>query len=198
MNSIIATHSHIDHIGSLSRFRQEYGTKIIAYEPDAQAIETGARVGAETYEVGYQPCPVDIHLEKAERCLRFGKYVLKIIHIPGHTKDSIAIYTDVASKRILFGQDVNGSYEAIWGGKPNQAITSLQKLMELKADILCEGHFGIYPPDAEVNKYIDDCLHQLQQRTRGLHERFLQLYHSRLYPTLLSSNYSTYLVNGKV
>ncbi|MPN63429.1 hypothetical protein SDC9_211188 [bioreactor metagenome] len=31
----------------------------------------------------------------------------------------------------------------------------MQKLLDLKADILCEGHFGIYQPAAAVRKYIE-------------------------------------------
>ena len=31
---------------------------------------------------------------------------------------------------------------------------SMQKLMDHEADILCEGHFGIFQPKDEVKKYI--------------------------------------------
>ena len=165
LSSIIATHCHIDHIGALSRFRQEYGAKIIAHEIDAQAIETGRRVGAELYGVDYQPCPVDVRLREAEQTLRFGKYELKPLHIPGHTQGSIIVYTDIVGKRVLFGQDIHGPYEVTWGGDPAQAITSLQKIIKLNADILCEGHFGIYQPADKVKRYIEDYLCQLQQET---------------------------------
>ncbi len=165
LNSIIATHCHIDHIGALSQFRQEYGVKIIAHELDAQAIESGKWIGAELYGVDYQPCPVDIKLQKAEHNLRFGKHELKTTHIPGHTKGSIVVYADIAGKRILFGQDIHGPYEVAWGGDPNQAIISLQKLIDLRADILCEGHFGIYQPASEVKRYIESYFYELQQRT---------------------------------
>lgn len=167
LSSIIVTHCHIDHIGALSRFRQEYSANIIAHEMDAQAIETGRRVGAEVYGVDYQPCEVDIRLKEVEHTLRFSKYELKTLHIPGHTQGSIAVYTDVAGKRVLFGQDIHGPYEVTWGGDLDQAITSLQKLIDLKADILCEGHFGIYQPAGKVKRYIEDedYLYQLQQET---------------------------------
>lgn len=163
LSSIIVTHRHIDHIGALSQFRQKYGVKIIAHELEAQAIESGEKVGAEFYGVNYQPCPVDIRLEKTEQNLCFGRHELKTLHIPGHTPGSIVVYTDIAGKRILFGQDIHGPYEPDWGGNPNQATISLQKLIDLKADILCEGHFGIYQPASEVKIYIESYLQQLQQ-----------------------------------
>lgn len=43
ISTVIVTHCHIDHIGSLARFKQKYGAKIIAHELDAEAIETGKR-----------------------------------------------------------------------------------------------------------------------------------------------------------
>jgi hypothetical protein len=40
-------------------------------------------------------------------------------------------------------------------GEPQQALVSLQKLIWLKSDILCEGHFGIYQPAKEAEKYLE-------------------------------------------
>ena len=143
LSTVIATHCHTGHIGSLARFRQEYGVKIMGHELDTQAIETGKWVGDEVYGIDYQTCPVDTRLAKAEHNLRFGKHELMALHIPGHTQGSIGICVDIAGKRVLFGQDIHGPYEIAWGGNPNQAIISLQKLIDLKADTLCERHFGI-------------------------------------------------------
>ena len=38
LSSIIVTHAHIDHIGSLHDLKDIYGVKIIAHEDDAEAI----------------------------------------------------------------------------------------------------------------------------------------------------------------
>lgn len=163
ISTVIVTHSHIDHIGALSRFQQRYGAQIIAHSLDAKAIETGKGTGADIYRVNYEPCQVDIKLEKAEEILVFGGQEFIALHIPGHTRGSIAAYTDIANKRILFGQDIHGPYEPMWGGEPDKASTSLQKLIDLKADILCEGHFGIYQPASEVEDYINSYLQQLRR-----------------------------------
>jgi len=93
--------------------------------------------------------------------LSFGRYQLTTIHIPGHTPGSIAVYLDIDNQRILFGQDIHGPYIPQWGGNPPQAKVSLQKLIDLKADILCEGHFGIYEPASAVEKYIKGYLDRL-------------------------------------
>ena len=65
ISTVVVTHCHIDHVGSLAKFKQEYGAKIIAHNLDAQAIETGKGTGAELYGVSYEPCHVDIKLKKA-------------------------------------------------------------------------------------------------------------------------------------
>jgi hypothetical protein len=63
-------------------------------------------------------------------------------------------------KRVLFGQDVHGPY-ILKGSDPLQAKLSLQKLIDLEADILCEGHFGIYQPATEVKRYIEGYLYSI-------------------------------------
>ena len=164
ISTVIATHRHIDHIGSLSKFQQIYGAQIIAHSLDAEAIETGKGTGAEVYGVGYEPCHVDIKLDGPETKLVFGGQEFTAVHIPGHTGGSIAVYMDVCGKRILFGQDIHGPYEAMWGGETGKAVVSLQRLIDIKADILCEGHFGIYQPAKEVEDYIKGYLQQLERQ----------------------------------
>ncbi|MBM3131916.1 MAG: MBL fold metallo-hydrolase [Chloroflexi bacterium] len=161
LKAILVTHAHIDHIGALRRFRDEFGLQIIAHELDADNIEQGTRVGAEAYGVDYEPCPVDRRIKGSEESLAFGKYELKVIHIPGHTPGSISAYMDTSDGRVLFGQDIHGPYLPEWGGDRTKAKKSLQKLIDLKADILCEGHFGIYKPAAAVEKYIRGYLRSL-------------------------------------
>jgi len=163
ISTIVVTHCHIDHTGSLAKFKQKYNAQIIAHELDAGAIETGRGTGAELYGVDYEPCRVDVKLEGTEQKLIFGGQEFTALHIPGHTKGSIALYTNMGGKRILFGQDIHGPYEAMWGGEPEKAIISLQKLIDLKADILCEGHFGIYQPANEVKDYIEGYLRQVKK-----------------------------------
>ncbi|MCX5999596.1 MAG: MBL fold metallo-hydrolase, partial [Chloroflexi bacterium] len=160
--AVIATHAHIDHIGSLGRFQSRFGAKVIAHELEIDAIETGVGTGAEFYGVAYEPCDVDVKLSQPEETLNYCGYALKTIHIPGHTRGGIAVYMD-AGKRVLFGQDIHGPY-FLPGADTAAAKVSLQRLIDLKADILCEGHFGVYQPAREVRSYIEQYLHALQRQ----------------------------------
>ena len=161
LKSILVTHAHIDHIGSLHRFQKEFSAQVIAHELDADAIEGRGEVAAEAYRVSYTPCHVDRRIKGSEETLHLGKYELNMIHIPGHTPGSIAAYLDIDKQRVLFGQDIHGPYYPEWGADPALARLSLQKLADLNADILCEGHFGIYQPASEVKRYIQQYLNSL-------------------------------------
>jgi glyoxylase-like metal-dependent hydrolase (beta-lactamase superfamily II) len=155
IKAILATHAHIDHIGSLHKFQEQYKSQIIAHELDADTIESGIGVAAEAYGVDYLPCTVDTKLSGDEQTLEFGDHKLNIVHIPGHTPGSVAAYIDIDGKRVLFGHDIHGPYLPEWGADRELAVASLQKLIDLKADILCEGHFGVYQPTDEVRRYIE-------------------------------------------
>ncbi len=154
LSAILVTHAHIDHVGSLHQFQAVFGVQVIAHEIDAKAIEQETGVGAQAYDVDYHPAHVDFKIQGSEESLQFGEYELKIVHIPGHTAGSIAAYVDMDESRVLFGQDIHGPYYREWGADPAQAKLSLQKLIELRADILCEGHFGIFQPATAVERYI--------------------------------------------
>ncbi len=169
LSFIIATHRHVDHVGGLSRFREKYKVKVIAHELDAEAIESGRRVGAEFYGIEYQPCPVDIKLAGKVSELRLKKYILKILNIPGHTPGSVVTYVDINGKRVLFGQDIHGPYEQAFGGDISEAVKSLEELSSLNADILCEGHYGIYQPATEVHQYIKSHLDLLKKKLGSSH-----------------------------
>ncbi|MFC1925967.1 MBL fold metallo-hydrolase [Chloroflexota bacterium] len=159
IRAVIATHAHLDHIGALYQFRERFGAQVIAHELEVKAIQTGRGTGAEYYGMAYKPCQVDIKLCKEEEILSYGGYELKALHIPGHTPGGIAVYVDMG-KRVLFGQDIHGPY-FLKGSDKVKAKLSLQKLIDLEADILCEGHFGIYQPSSEVKRYIEGYLYSL-------------------------------------
>jgi glyoxylase-like metal-dependent hydrolase (beta-lactamase superfamily II) len=60
--------------------------------------------------------------------------------------------------KVLFGQDIHGPFYASFGSDLDAWGKSMHKLLDLEADILCEGHFGIIRPASEVRDYIEDYL----------------------------------------
>ena len=156
ISTLILTHNHIDHIGSASYFRTQFGLKIIMHELDADAVEEGdsVKTAASCYGTFLSPTPIDIRLKREHEILKFGDEELHCLHTPGHTPGSLSVYLDRAGKRILFGQDIHGPFLEIFGSDMGKWKVSMEKLLALDADILCEGHFGIFQPKENVKRYI--------------------------------------------
>lgn len=156
---IIATHCHIDHIGGLSLWKERYGCKVIAHELDRAGIEgeNNDLTAASMYGVDYKPVKVDTILngEQAEICI--GELEFHFLHTPGHTPGSISVYIDTRDGRVLFGQDIHGPFSPAWGSDLGQWRRSMQKLLDLNFDVLCEGHAGVYR-GKEIRRYIESYL----------------------------------------
>lgn len=164
ISHVILTHCHIDHIGSAPYFREKYGAKIIIHELDAKAVETGdsIRTAANWYGTTFPPTKIDRKLKGEHEILKFGNEELHCLHTPGHTPGSISIYLDRGGKRVLFGQDIHGPFNKAFGSDISAWKKSMQTLLTLEADILCEGHFGVYQPKNKVRDYIERYLEEYE------------------------------------
>jgi len=156
LTKILLTHSHIDHIGGAPEIRRRFGSKIYIHKLDAPPLENGDLIltAANWYQTSFPPTPVDVKFNLQEEILMVGGQKIICLHTPGHTQGSICIYLDKNGKRILFGQDLHGPIVAEFGSSLEDYGRSTKKLLDLDADILCEGHFGIYKTKKDVRNYI--------------------------------------------
>lgn len=164
VSHVILTHCHIDHIGSAPFFRGKYQSKIVIHELDAKALETGdsVRTAANWYGTTFPPTKIDRKLKGAYETLKFGNEELHCLHTPGHTPGSIAVYLDRSGQRVLFGQDIHGPFNKAFGSDIEAWKKSMQALLALEADILCEGHFGIFQPKNKARAYIERYLEEYE------------------------------------
>jgi metallo-beta-lactamase class B len=162
IDTLVLTHCHVDHIGAANQVKALSNCKIVVHEDDLEAIETGdpGRTAANWY--GMQLDRVDIDdediVEGASTNMAFSNGEIALIHTPGHTPGSmVAVVETPDNKRVLFGQDIHGPFDPAFGSDTEAWRKSMGNLVALDADILCEGHYGIYEGGA-VREFIEEHL----------------------------------------
>jgi glyoxylase-like metal-dependent hydrolase (beta-lactamase superfamily II) len=156
LTKVFLTHCHIDHIGGAPELKKRFGLKIFIHLLDAPPVEKGDQIltAAEWYQTTFPPTQVDEKFNSSEEILEIGQQIIHCLHTPGHTPGSISIYLDRDGKRVLFAQDLHGPLLSEFGSNLEDYAHSTKTLLELNADILCEGHFGIFKTKKEVRNYI--------------------------------------------
>ena len=153
---LLLTHCHYDHSGGAAGLRRRFGWPVALHALEAPYLESGDdRVSAAAwYSEHLAACPVDVRLADGERFF-LGQRSLQALHLPGHSPGSVAYVVESDGRRVVFAQDVHGPLHPDLLSKRNDYQASLRKLLALEADILCEGHFGIFVGRAAVAAFIE-------------------------------------------
>lgn len=153
---IIATHAHIDHIGSLAHFKRDFPLTIVAHALDASAIETADPyyTAAAWYGLRPEPIEVDVKIEAHKHILNLGGTDIICLHTPGHTPGSLSVYMDKGGVRYLFGQDIHGPFHPSFKSSIPDWRASMAALIDLEADVLAEGHYGIIRGRTGITDFI--------------------------------------------
>jgi glyoxylase-like metal-dependent hydrolase (beta-lactamase superfamily II) len=153
---LLLTHSHFDHTGGAAAVRRDFGCRIVAHELDAVYLESGDGevTGASWYGGRLDPLPIDIKLQVEQTVLAIESGSVTAIHWPGHSPGSVVYTTEIEGELVLFGQDVHGPIHPDLLSDEKQYQASLKKLLALDADLLLEGHFGIFRGKDEGRDYI--------------------------------------------
>ncbi|NVM36450.1 MAG: MBL fold metallo-hydrolase [Candidatus Lokiarchaeota archaeon] len=153
----LITHAHLDHYGACHEL-QKYNNNIefYAHELDAQHIEQKYDLESiEEFWPGYDYNPVSISRRiKNNEILKFGQLKIRCIHTPGHSQGAVTYSTKIDGSKIIFAGDIGGWTLKIYGSEYNDYMNSMQRLKDLKMDILCDGHQGVIQPAKRASLYI--------------------------------------------
>lgn len=153
---LLITHCHFDHTGGARWLRDRLGCTVVMHELDARYLEVGDPdvTAASWYGSRLEPCDIDRKLAGKEEEIWLGERVIRALHIPGHSPGSAAYVTTSASLKIVFAQDVHGPLHPALLSNAADYQGSLQRLIDLDADVLCEGHYGIFKGKQDIVRFI--------------------------------------------
>jgi len=153
---IIMTHTHLDHIGCLKEIRAQIPhAELWIHEEEANPIEKGDERGVYGMEMFRSMCQsqyglksgdfkfkVDRKLKEGDK-LDMGGLSWEVLHIPGHSAGSIALY-DRNQKVLIPGDVVYADYAIgrfdLHGAEGSVLAKSLLRLADLEVDTLLPGH----------------------------------------------------------
>ncbi len=157
---LFLTHCHYDHTGGVNGIRHETGCSVVAHELDAEFLEAGDSevTAASWYRAFMEPTKVNIKLGNAQTGFKVGSMDISFIHAPGHSPGSSVLTVRSDGMLVLFGQDVHGPLNEVLRSVRADYNKSLEFMLSLDADILCEGHFGVFFGKDQVRKFIESFL----------------------------------------
>ncbi len=153
---LLITHCHYDHTGGAKALKRRIPCQIVCHESDAVFLEHGDSVvtAASWYGSRMPALTVDRKLSGPREQIELDGRIIEAIHIPGHSPGSLAYLTESEGMKVLFGQDVHGPLDSSLLSDREDYLESLRLLISLEADILCEGHYGVFMGKDKVKQFI--------------------------------------------
>jgi cyclase len=138
---LVLTHYHADHTYGAFLFPQadivaHANCRALLAEVGVPALEAAKAEEPDLEEVVLR-LP-NITFGEGEMALRLGERVVRLIHAPGHTQDSVMVY--VEDDRVLFAADTVMPVPSIVDGDVDAFRSSLHKVLELPIENMVQGH----------------------------------------------------------
>ena len=157
---LLLTHCHFDHTGGAAALKTRLGCRIRAHEAETAFLALGDNevTAASWYGSRLVPFEVDDPIIGDETEIKLGGRIITALHMPGHSPGSVVYLLESDGRKVLFGQDVHGPLHPSLLSDQDQYYRSLEKMIRLEADILCEGHYGVYTGKEAVRDFIQSFL----------------------------------------
>lgn len=159
---LLITHCHFDHTGGAKALRDRLQCRTIAHELDARFLEEGNDdvTAATWYGSSMEPFCIDRKLSGDREEIQISGRVVTAIHTPGHSPGSVVYQMESEGLNVVFAQDVHGPLDPSLLSDREHYMRSLELIISLKADILCEGHFGVYKGKESVEQFVRSYLRE--------------------------------------
>jgi glyoxylase-like metal-dependent hydrolase (beta-lactamase superfamily II) len=151
----VNTHCHVDHVLGVSYIKTQYGIPIRAQREESSILANVPLMG-DMFGLTVEPIPgIDQYLEDQDT-VRVGNHLLQAIHVPGHSRGSLAYHSSEGNFVITGDALFQGSIGRtdLPGGDYDQLIHSIRsRLLVLPPDTM------VYPghgPPTSIASEIDD------------------------------------------
>ena len=153
---LFLTHCHYDHTGGANKIRDLTGCRIVMHQLDARYIVNGDSevTAASWYGAIMAPVKVDTVVTGKNMSFTVGDLEISFYHTPGHSPGSSVLTAVSDGRLVLFGQDVHGPLDSALLSSRSDYMASLEFMLSLNADILCEGHYGVITGKDKVKAFI--------------------------------------------
>jgi len=139
---IVLTHRHFDHVGGAHSLRKELSAEVYIHEKDADPVRSGDGWETQSQVFGVEMEPLDVVILREGDILSSGEHTFRVIHTPGHSAGSIALYEE-ATGALISGDTVFVGGVGRWdlpSGDYGELVDSLGRLLELRPRDLYPGH----------------------------------------------------------
>ncbi len=117
VEQVVLTHNHSDHCALLGRIREAFHPKVFAFSPNTEGVD---------------------HLVRDGDSLKMGDEYFEVIHTPGHSSDSICLYS--RAEGVLFAGDTPVLIASASGTYEPEFLAALEKLCARDIRAIYFGH----------------------------------------------------------
>lgn len=182
---LFISHAHWDHCGSAAYLKRTFPSLQIAASPLAakilgrpNAVELMARLNREVsadleldpglkhsqlIDDAFEAPVIDKELKDGE-VLTIGSTAVQVLATPGHTRDHLSYY--LPWEKILIAPESggvmigSGTIEPEFVADYDSYLVSLQRLAQLPAEVLCQGHYSVFSGREEVEQFFGRSLEE--------------------------------------